>query len=505
MIKPNEISFLPESPGCYLFYDENKIIYVGKAKNLKKRVTSYFQKVDHSPKTLELISKIKQIDFIVTNSESEALLLENNLIKLHYPKYNIDLKDSRRYAYLVLVQDEIPYLEVARNRLKKGEYFGPFTSGNIRKTVMDVVSRTFKVLTRPASQKLKKLIEKNEYKKRVEKARLILSGKVDELIKQLQDEMKKNSEIKNYEYSLILRNQITALNFLKEKQIMELSRSIDGIIINYSIISNEIYLLLFNLRKGIVEDKQEFVFDEKEDFLEEFLVQYFDTLDIPSLILVPEKVSPLINDFLSKKANKKVKIIVPKSGEKKELLDFVKENIGPTFFAGNERVEELKKVLHLEKLPRIIECFDISHLSGTNTVASMVTFKDGLPDKSNYRKFKIRTESNSDDLVAMEEVIRRRYTRVIKDNLKKPDLIVIDGGPTQLGVAINILRELNLTIPVISLAKQFEEIYFPISKIPLRLDKKNKGLQLLISLRDETHRFGVTYQRSLRTKNLVKK
>jgi len=483
------------------------VLYVGKAKNLKKRVSSYFQKKEHDAKTQILVSLIKKIDFIVTKTESEALLLENNLIKLHYPKYNLDLKDSRRYAYLHLTKDEFPYLEVARKREEGGEYFGPFVSGMSRRIIMDVITRTFRVLYKKPSPQLKKLMRANleDYQKRVSQARQILKGNIDELLASLENEMKENSKIKNYEYALTLRNQINALQVLKEKQHVEFTKSIDANVINYQIVGDEVYLLVFNVRKGVVEDKQEFILPNYEDFFEEFLLQLFDTTPIPDELIVPAEVSDVLAEFISEKAKKKVKFIVPKQGEKKELLDFVAKNITATFFAGNERTEALKEALGFEKLPRVIECFDISHLSGTNTVASMVTFTDGFPDKSNYRKFRIRAPTDSDDLAAMREVVERRYSRVVKDKLRKPDLIVIDGGPTQLSTAVEVLSQLKLKIPIISLAKQFEEIYLPDKSTSIKLDKKNKGLQLLQAIRDEAHRFAITYQKMLRKKQLIGK
>jgi len=508
MISPKEVTSLPNSPGCYLFKGEkNEVLYVGKAKNLKKRVSSYFQKKDHDTKTQLLVSLIKGIDYIVTTTEGEALLLENNLIKLHYPKYNLDLKDSRRYAYLRLTKEEFPHLEVARRRDAEGEYYGPFVSGMSRKIVMDVITRTFRVLYKKPSPQLKKLMRANteEYQKRVAQARQILKGNVNELLAALENEMRVNSKIGNYEYALTLRNQINALQVLKERQYVEFTKSIDANVINYQIVGEEAYLLVFNIRKGVVEDKQEFVLPNYEGFFEEFLMRFFDTEKIPDEIIVPVEVEDTLAEFLSQKAKKKIKFIVPKQGEKKELLDFVAKNITATFFAGNERTEALKTALGLEKSPRIIECFDISHLSGTNTVASMVTFADGYPDKSNYRKFRIRVPAGSDDLAAMREVVTRRYTRVLNEKLRKPDLIVVDGGPTQLNTATGVLEELKLKIPIISLAKQFEEIYSPGKTVPLRLEHKNKGLQLLQAIRDEAHRFAITYQRLLRKKMLVGK
>ena len=503
MISTSEVNFLPSSPGCYIFYDENKtVLYVGKAKDLKKRVSSYFQKKDHDPKTALLVTKIKNIDFVLTSNEVEAFLLENNLIKKYYPHFNLDLKDSRRYAYICIVDDEIPYLEVARIRNTSGEYFGPFVSGAIRKLVMDTISRHFKVLTQKPSRELKKLIQREDYAKRVAQVKKILKGNVDELIEELQNSMEENSKKNNFEYAITLRNQIAALKTLKEKQRVEFTKTIDANIINFEVSLGEVHLLLFNVRKGVVEEKQEFVFPKTEDFLEEFLVQFYDSANIPDEIILPIEVSAGLEEYLNKKADKKIKIIVPLSGEKKELLDFVSKNITATFFAGKERITELKKAIGLTKAPHVIECFDISHLGGTNTVASMVSFKDGFADKANYRKFKIRVSASSDDLLAMEEVVRRRYSGSLSQKMKKPDLIVIDGGPTQLSTAHNVLKELKLNIPIISLAKEFEEIYLVGGGEPIRLDKKNKGLHLLQSIRDEAHRFAISYQRLLRKKEI---
>jgi len=506
MINPNEISYLPSSPGCYLFLDENGVvIYVGKAKDLKKRVSSYFQKKDHDPKTALLVTKIKKIDFVIVKNEVEAFLLENNLIKKYYPHFNLDLKDSRRYAYIRLIEEEIPYFEVARVREKKANYFGPFVSGSVRKTIMDIISRNFKVLTQKPSLQLKKVMNKEGYEERVNQVKKILKGKVDELIEELEKNMKVHSDKNNFEYAITLRNQIEALKTLKEKQKVELARNIDAHIINYEISNGEVHLLLFNVRKGIVEEKQEFVFSTTEDALEEFIIQFYEQSNIPDEIILPIELDKSVEEYLSKKANKKVKLIVPLAGEKKELLDFVSKNITATFFAGSERIIELQKALKMKNPPHNIECFDISHLGGTNTVASMVSFENGFSNKKNYRKFKIRAEANNDDLLAMKEAVTRRYSGSLIKTMKMPDLIVIDGGPTQLKVTSEVLKELKLNVPIISLAKQFEEIYTTTKKEPLLLDKKNKALQLLQSIRDEAHRFANAYRKVLKRKEMFGK
>ncbi len=503
MVKPKDISYLPSNPGCYLFKDnKGKVIYVGKAKNIKKRVSSYFLKQDHEPKTALLVSQIEDIDIMITPSEVEAFLLENNLIKNYYPKYNLDLKDSRRYAYILLHEGDYPWIEVARDRTEKGDYYGPFVSGTIRKLITDVISRTFKILTNKPSPKLKKIINPRQYAQRVDQAKRILKGDVEGLIAELENKMKDSSVKTNYEYAITLRNQIVALKTLKQKQIMEMTSSIDASIINYKIVSDEVYLLVFNIRKGVLEEKQSFNFSYYEDFFNDFLIQYYDTLPIPQEIVVPIELDPALTDYLTKKANRKIIINIPQRGDKKDLLELVASNINTTFFAGSESVIALQNILNLKKIPRQIECFDISHLGGTNTVASMVSFENGLPNKSHYRKFKIRQQTNGDDYLAMKEVIERRYSGSLTASMKNPDLIVMDGGEIQLNAALSTLKRLMINIPVIALAKKFEEIYTSTKKEPIIIDKKNKGLQLLQSMRDEAHRFAVGYQRLLRKKEI---
>ena len=503
MVKLKDINFLPFSPGCYLFKDSNeKVIYVGKANNLRKRVTSYFQKKTLDPKTAELVKNIEDIEVFVTSNEVEALILENSLIKKYYPKYNLDLKDSHRYAYILIHNDDVPWLEVVRYRELDGEYYGPFISGYIRKLIVDILSRNFRVFFRKPSPRLKKSMDKENYLLRIKQARQILKGNVDESIKSLEEKMRAASAKTYYEHSLSLRNQVKALNTLKEKQLMEMTKNVDANIINYIVFADVVYLLVFSVRKGILEGKQEFSFDYYEDFFDDFLLQYYDSAPVPEELIIPKFLDDSLVEYLSKKGKRKVSIIVPQKGNKKELLELASHNIKSTFFAGSEKITELQKILGLNKLPLTIECFDISHLTGTDTVASMVRFKDGFPDKSNYRRFKIKTPSASDDYIAIKEVVKRRYSGTLKKKMKDPDLIVIDGGLGQVNVANNVIKDLGLKIPVISLAKLKEEIYLPENYEPLVVEKKNKGLQLLQAIRDEAHRFALNYQRLLRGKRI---
>jgi excinuclease ABC subunit C len=504
MTKLNQkILDLPLSPGCYLFKDEGgKIIYVGKAKELRKRVKNYFQKKDHDPKTRALVAKIRDIDFVVTRTEVEALILENNLIKKHYPRYNIDLKDSRRYAYLKLHDGEYPWLEVVRKREGEGEYYGPFVSGTMRKYIVDILRRNFRILLKKPSPKFKKIISKEEYSGLIDQARKILCGKVDEVVQELTKGMKLSSDRGLYEHAITRRDQISALQSLKEKQVMELRRSVDAHIINYIISDEKMYLLLFNIRKGILEGKQKFSFPYRQGILEEFISQFYTTVQIPPLIVVPEKLDVTITKYLEKIKGGKVSVIVPIKGTRKKLLDLVLKNVEATFFSGLERIIDLGRGLGLEKIPKHIECFDISHLGGTNTVASMVTFIDGKEDKSKYRKFKIRSVNQIDDFASMEEVIDRRYGGSLTRSMRLPDLIVIDGGKGQLSSTMKILRKLKVEVQVIALAKRLEEVFVPGRGDAIVLGRKSKGLLLLRAIRDEAHRFAIGYQRSLRSKNL---
>ena len=506
MVKRDELQYLPLEAGCYVFRNKaGEVLYVGKAKQLRKRVGSYFARKDLDGKTALLVREIEDIDVIITSTEVDALLLENNLIKKYYPPFNIDLKDSRRYAYLLLHQDPLPWIEVVRSREEKGEYYGPFVSGAIRKLIMDVVTRTFRILTRKPSPKLRRTIDPTSYAERVFQARQLLKGHVDELIEQLEEEMKISSKKQYYEYALTLRNRIGALKTLKEKQHIEMTKLVDAHIINYQRLGDDIYLLVFTIRRGVLEDKQSYAFGYYEDFFDDFLLQYYDTAPIPQEVVVPHAVDEALGAYLTEKSGRSVKVLVPERGDKKELLALVERNIMTTFFAGREGMTQLQELLGLEKLPQRIECFDISHLAGTNTVASMVSFLNGLPNKKEYRKFKIRSQTKGDDYLAMKEVLTRRYSGSLRTSLRNPDLIVIDGGLGQLGAGMTVLADLRLKIPVISLAKREEEIYVPGKEEPIRAGRKHRGLQLLQAIRDEAHRFALTYQRSLRGRALEEK
>lgn len=513
-----DFSNIPSNPGCYLFKDEKKrIIYVGKAKNLKKRIKSYYQKQEMDPKTQLMIDSVDSYDFIVTNNEVEAFILENNLIKSHTPKYNIDLKDSKRFAYIQLTGDDFPRILYARRPQGKGKFFGPFVSAAARDDIIWILKKTFKIRTCKRMPKKACLryhinlcsapcignVTKKEYATTMGKVEMVLKGKTKELNSSLKKEMKEASKNQDYERALELRNQLSAIEWLSEKQTMQRQKRYDEDIINYMIHFDNIYLLLFNVYKGILENKQEFEFEVGENFLEEFIVQYYSENPVPRELILPKKIDDSLVSFLKTKRNGAVKVTMPKKGDKKKLLDLVKKNIELSFFGDFEKLTDLKNRLKLSEIPTVIECFDVSHISGTSTVGSMVQFRNAQPDKSNYRRFKIRTVEGVDDVAAIAEVVRRRYTRLVKEKSEIPNLIIIDGGLGQLNSAIEELGKLDVSIPVISLAKKFEEIYVPGLSFPIKLNKKSDALKLIQKIRDEAHRFALSYSRLLRKKELI--
>ena len=514
-----DLSSIPTDPGCYQFKDAGeKIIYIGKAKNLRKRVKSYFHKSSLDPKTEVLKDKIDAIDFIVTDNEVEALVLENNLIKKYQPKYNIDFKDSRRYAYIELTNEDYPRLLIARRQGETGKYFGPFVSAAARDYIIYVLRRVFQIRTckrLPTRACLRYhinlcqapcigKISKTRYQDNVRMVKLILNGKTGKLIEALKKDMNTAANELNYECAMEIRNQIEAIQSLKERQAMERKKKYNEDIMNFIIKNNRVYLILFNIYKGTLENKQEFEFEYAPDFLEEFIVQYYSDNSVPKELILPEKIDASLAQFLELKAKSKVKVTVPQKGEKRKLLELVKKNIEVSFFGNVEKLEDLKAKLKLQETPEVIECFDISHLSGTSVVGSMVQFRNGLPDKSNYRRYKLRTVEGVDDTSAIAEVVRRRYTRLINEKSELPNLVIIDGGQGQLNAGIKEHNKLGLRIPIIAIAKKFEEIYLPGLRTPLKLSKKTKALQLIQQIRDEAHRFAIQYNKLLRKKELLK-
>lgn len=516
MIDP---SLLPHAPGCYLFSDAyGAIIYVGKAKDIRKRVTSYFSKADQDTKTRSLVEHIVSVDFVVTNSEVEAFLLENNLIKKHQPRYNIDLKDAKRFAYIEISRDPFPRIGIARRTTKgEGTYFGPFVSAEHRDDVLRVVKKVFclrscRKLPKRAclryhmhscSAPCIKKVSEEEYRTQVGRAATLLKGRSGELLGSMQAEMEKRSEEQDFEHALVLRNQIAAIKRLADRQHVERPKNTDQDVIAYTPAGETVYLMVFSVEKGLLVRKQEYSFEARRDFFEEFLVQFYTDRTPPKELIIPAGIDAALIEYLSERKGSRVIVTVPKIGEKRKLLELVEKNIEHAFLRDGLKVQDLQAELDLKTPPSVIECFDISHLSGTSMVGSMVQYRGGKPYKKNYRRFRIRTVEGIDDVASIAEVVKRRYARLTGEGSELPDLVIIDGGKGQLGAARDALIRLNCDIMVIAIAKREEEVYVPGEMLPRRLDPKGMALRYLQEIRNEAHRFAVAYHKVLRKKRTL--
>jgi excinuclease ABC subunit C len=508
---------LPAEPGCYLFSDDaGSIIYVGKAKNLKRRVSSYFSRHDLDQKTRMLVGAIAGLDIIVTDTEVEAFILEDTLIKRHQPKYNIDLKDSKSYAYIHITDEPYPRIHVARGPDGSGRYYGPFVSARERDDLLRLLKRMFGLrscrrLPRRAclrahigscSAPCTGEISEDDYRERIRRAEAVLKGDIVGLIRTLREEMAACAEREEYEQALELRDQVAALEGLRERQNVERQKTYDEDIINYIVSDGTVSLMLFNVYRGTLTGKCEYTFDAKEGFLEEFLTRYYADNRPPEEVILPEAVDDGISEYLSHLRGGRVRMVVPQRGEKKKLLDLVYKNVEIAFFGDRIKVEDLKRRLHLPALPVVIECFDVSHLAGTAMVGSMVQFRWGRPEKRNYRRFKVRTVEGIDDPAAIAEVVRRRYSRLQREGGDLPDLVIVDGGKAQLAAAGAVLKDLGLPIPIAAIAERDEEVFVPSFSHPLPLDR-NEGASLFIQeIRDEAHRFAIAYHRTLRKRTV---
>lgn len=505
---------LPEEPGCYIYRDsEGTPVYIGKAKNLRKRVSSYFTG-SNNPKTNAMLGVAEDFDYIVTGNETEALILENSLIKRYQPKYNIDLRDSKNYAYIHISAGKFPRIGIARKKGDSGDYFGPFVSAKERDYVLHLVRKTFRLRS---CRKLRKRpclryhmetciapctgeISEDDYAALVRKAVSVLKGNNSGLIASLKEEMSDLAGAREFEKALVIRDQIAAVRHLSERQHIDRKKETDEDIINYEIRDGVMYLMLFSVYRGMLGEKKEFVFNCDEGSFAEFIIQYYAENEPPRELILPEVPDDALEEYLSSVKGAKVRITVPQKGDKKALLDLVQKNIESVFFGGETKVEKLRKSLHLADPPGVIECFDISHLSGTAMVGSMVQFRYGKPDRRNYRRFKIKTVKKIDDFAAISEVVERRYSRLVREESEIPGLIIIDGGKGQLSAALAALERTGVDIPVISVAKREEEIFVPGMSSPLPLKKNDKASLFIQEIRDEAHRFAISYNRLLRSK-----
>jgi excinuclease ABC subunit C len=514
---------IPSQSGIYIMKDKTgKIIYIGKAKNLRNRVRSYFLK-NQNYKTQKLVEKISDIEFVLTDNESEAFLLEANMIKRYRPIYNIELKDQQRYTYLRITNEEFPRLMVARRTrtgefLGQGKVFGPFTSGSSKMLSIGLLRKAFKVRIckrLPKEACLEYHIgnceapcqfkeARERYGNHIEELESILKGKqkLEDFRKKLETEMNEASSHQHYERAKEIHDTMQRLQNLQTRQKMESTKNYDEEYFGIKIKDQTAHVMSFRQTNGVIRDRNRFSFDLIGDnSFSSFLSQYYSTNPIPKFVVtseLPEK-KDILEEVLSRTSGFKVNIIVPLSGKRKEMIKLIMKNITLYQSKGSDpALVELQEKIHLQNIPKIIECFDISNHGADYAVGSMSRFVDGRPDKSGYRKFKIKTVQGRDDYAMINEVIKRRYLRLRKEKEEMPDLVLIDGGKGQLRAALDALKSIGAELPCISLAKENEEVYIPKIKEPLVIPKNNHALKILQHARDEAHRFGVAYNRSLR-------
>ena len=517
---------LPNKPGVYIMYDASgTIIYIGKAKNLSKRVKSYFREKLDRPKTQILMSHFDSLEYIITNSEKEALILEATLIKKHRPRYNVQLKDDKRYPYVKITDEKFPRLLITRNITKNGVYFGPFTDvGSVKQTVKFLKSlfkiRTCRNMDGPCLNSQIDLcyapcdgrITQEEYKEIINKIDLFFQGKYSTIVKNLKSEMLEAAANEEFEKAAVIRDQIASIEEIMEKQFVDLvDDDLDQDVIAIAQGESDVVVIIMPIRKGKIVGRDDFLmsgsqYDSSSEIIFAFIQQYYGyNRHVPKQILLDEDIDDkqLLEEWLSDLRGNKVNIRVPQKGVKLRLVKMAKKNAEIIEHQKKDMknaLVELKKYLKLERLPRVIEGYDISNISGKFAVGSKVSFMDGKPNKKKYKHFRMETPGPN-DFAMMEELMTRRLKLIDSD--PEPDLIVIDGGKGQLGMACGVLENLNLThIPIIGLAKEFEEIYIPNAKRPVIIPKNNKALHLLQQVRDESHRFAITYHRKLRSKNI---
>ncbi len=511
-------SEIPSAPGVYIYKDEaGEILYVGKAKSLRPRVKSYFANGDQPAKTRQLLMHIRQIDWVIVNNEVEALLLENKLIKQHTPKYNINLKDAKTYAYIAFTREPYPRVLTSRKVSRKLESFGPYTDGYTRQDLQRLVVRVFKLRTCKNLHKRACLnyhihlcnapcngnITPEQYAEQVRQARAFLNGNYKDTIELLNAQMQIVSLNQKYEEALELRNQIASIRLLTGRQIVDNERRFDQDIMVFKRVGEKMLTVQMSVRKGVLLGKKEFSVDLQPQVEQEFLKAFYTTNRIPREILLNKPVwtepaeKAALTEFFSTKRLAPVSLTVPRRADKLALVQLAEKNLESSLDADPALID-LQNNLNLPQLPRLIECFDISNLGTEHVVSGMVSFKDAKPDKKNYRKFKIKTFTGQDDFAAMHEVVTRRYKRQMEEENPLPDLIIIDGGPGQVNAAKAALQKLGLQIPLIGLAKEREEIYFPDDPTPKAFPKNSRMMLLLRKIRDATHDFSLGYNRKRR-------
>ena len=543
------VKVIPKDPGVYFFKnDKRDIIYIGKAKNLRNRVRSYFQKNKYqSPKNISMIKRIEDIEWIVVRNEVEALLTEANLIKKHQPFYNVNLKDDKSFPFIRITNEPFPRVFITREIIKDGsKYFGPYTDVIYLRRTLKAIRRIFPVRScdffidqNVIDQKkisicldyhIKKcegpcegLVDTNQYNRMIENIISFLQGKTKKSENYIQSQMELASRQLRYEDAGIFRDQLHAIREFMSKQTKINANFDDRDIIGFSKEDDFGIAVIVRIRNGRISSREKLSINNIDDnfgaVIKTVITQfYFDADHIPAEICVqydPDSIEELMVWLRSKRGGR-VKIYCPKKGEKAKQVRLAHQNskllLGEWILNKKKRkdlvpkmVKQLQDDLQLKAAPRNIECFDISHLGGTNTVASMVSFIDGKPKKSNYRKYNIKTVTGIDDFASIREVVLRRYKRLKEEGKGFPDLIVVDGGKGQLSMAISALRELGLDyIPIISLAKRLEEVFVPGQSSAQTIHKQSPGLILLRQIRDEAHRFAVDFQRKKRRSSVTK-
>jgi excinuclease ABC subunit C len=553
---------LPKSPGVYQFKNAaGKVIYVGKAKVLKNRVRSYFQNYARGvgdAKFRALVEKIADVELLLTDSDVEALILENTLIKKLKPRYNVMLKDDKTYPWVCVTNEPYPRVFITRRKRHDGsKYFGPYTEALYLRYLMRTLREIFPIRTctfdidedfiarkktrvcleyhiKRCEGPCEGLVSQEHYGAMIKRVKHLLTGRTKDVEKELREEMHRLSEAMQFEKAAERRDQLAVLADYVNKQKVVNDEFIDRDIFAVASEDDDACGIVFKVRDGKITGKQQFFFanvegKEQEEVLEALLERYYSMADyIPEEIFLPIELSDpdTFEAWLARRtrelsndedagAMKPPKLIVPKIGEKVKLISMVQSNA--KFLLGEIKIQKLKqddfvphvlkalqRDLRLKKPPRHIECFDNSHFQGSETVSSMVYFENAKPKKSEYRKYKNKTVEGIDDFASMKEVVYRRYAKLLEDNSPMPDLIVIDGGKGQLSSAYEVLTELKLThIPIIGLAKRLEEIFVVGSSESLLLPKSSSSLRLLQQIRDEAHRFAVTFHRSLRDKRTL--
>ncbi|MBI2821026.1 MAG: excinuclease ABC subunit UvrC [Acidobacteria bacterium] len=534
----DQLGNLPEKPGVYLFRNsQNRILYIGKGKNLQSRVRSYFQQGRITdPKTEALVAEVACLEFLITDSELEAFILESNLIKRNEPKYNVRLKDDKRFLMIKLtVNEPCPRVMLTRRKADDGAlYFGPYLPASLARSTIKLINRHFQLRTcdieidgkraRPCLEyDIKRclgpcvagLCTREQYQAAVEDVVLLLQGRNDLLIATLEQKMMAAAGETRFEAAAFYRDRIAIVRDLARTQRMISSQLDDVDVFAYHREGSRLALQLFTLRQGKIVGKKEFFWEDlldfqPEQFLREALQQYYIAgTFIPAEICLPDSLEDreLMEAWLSEKSGRRVRIHTPRRGERRQLIEFASNNARIAFDArfrisraGKVQVlQHLQEVLDLPELPSRIEAFDISNIQGQESVASLVVCTDGVMDKNRYRKFRVKTVSGPDDFASLREVVYRRYRRLADEGALLPNLVLIDGGKGQLHAAAEALDKLNLDIPLASIAKREEIIFVRGWDDPVVLERTSPVLHLIQEIRDESHRFALGYHRKRRS------